>query len=228
MRRPKYKSSRVGRFDGTLIVNGGYDVESGHSAIARGDAELVVFGVPFLANPDLPIRYAKAAPLNVPDQATFYAGEERGATSTIRRCRRSDRGSRAAVSLENTSERPAVLVNPVPDNTRLIRTTIWDRRSSCEGYSKHDCCSRRRIRNSTADHSPMSAAGSPRRPREDVCERAARTSLHVDPELVLRRLGGKEAHLANRRVPERRSFAEGEAVACLEETYTRPNRDLGT
>jgi N-ethylmaleimide reductase len=34
--------------------------------------------VPFLANPDLPIRYAKAAPLNVPDQATFYAGEEKG------------------------------------------------------------------------------------------------------------------------------------------------------
>ena len=66
------------RFDGTLIVNGGYDLQSGNAAIARGDAELVAFGVPFLANPDLPIRYAESAPLNAPDQATFYAGEEKG------------------------------------------------------------------------------------------------------------------------------------------------------
>jgi N-ethylmaleimide reductase len=34
--------------------------------------------VPFLANPDLPVRYAKRAPLNAPDQATFYAGEAKG------------------------------------------------------------------------------------------------------------------------------------------------------
>jgi N-ethylmaleimide reductase len=34
--------------------------------------------VPFLANPDLPLRYAKRTPLNAPDQATFYAGEAKG------------------------------------------------------------------------------------------------------------------------------------------------------
>ena len=36
------------------------------------------FGVPFLANPDLPARYRSNAPLNAPDYATFYAGEEKG------------------------------------------------------------------------------------------------------------------------------------------------------
>jgi N-ethylmaleimide reductase len=67
-------------FDGTLIVNGGYDTRSAQAAIARGEADLVAFGVPFLANPDLPARYRSNAALNSPDQATFYAGEEKGYT----------------------------------------------------------------------------------------------------------------------------------------------------
>jgi N-ethylmaleimide reductase len=67
-------------FDGALIVNGGYDAQSGHAAIARGEADLVAFGVPFLANPDLPARYRSNAALNAADQATFYAGEEKGYT----------------------------------------------------------------------------------------------------------------------------------------------------
>ena len=46
--------------------------------IARGEADMVAFGVPFLANPDLPVRYRSNAALNAPDQATFYAGEEKG------------------------------------------------------------------------------------------------------------------------------------------------------
>jgi N-ethylmaleimide reductase len=65
-------------FKGTLIANGGYDARSGSAAIAQGEADLIAFGVPFLANPDLPLRYLKNAPLNAPDFATFYAGEEKG------------------------------------------------------------------------------------------------------------------------------------------------------
>jgi N-ethylmaleimide reductase len=68
------------RFKGTLILNGGYDAQSAEAAIARGDADLIAFGVPFLANPDLPVRYAQQAPLNAPDPATFYAGEAKGYT----------------------------------------------------------------------------------------------------------------------------------------------------
>lgn len=65
-------------FDGTMIVNGGYDATSAEAAIARGETDLVAFGVPFLANPDLPLRYRKRAPLNAPDASTFYAGEQKG------------------------------------------------------------------------------------------------------------------------------------------------------
>jgi len=67
-----------GKFKGALIANGGYDVHTAHAAIARGEADMVAFGVPFLANPDLPVRYRSNAALNAPDQATFYAGEEKG------------------------------------------------------------------------------------------------------------------------------------------------------
>ncbi|MES2642113.1 MAG: alkene reductase [Myxococcota bacterium] len=67
-------------FRGTYIVNGGFTQDSGNAAIASGEADLVAYGVPFLANPDLPRRFAEAAPLNAPDFATFYGGGEKGYT----------------------------------------------------------------------------------------------------------------------------------------------------
>ena len=66
------------KFNGPLIANGGYGLETANAAIACGEADLVAFGVPFLANPDLPIRFRRHADLNAPDPATFYAGEEKG------------------------------------------------------------------------------------------------------------------------------------------------------
>jgi N-ethylmaleimide reductase len=65
-------------FKGTLMLNGGYDARSGNEAIEKGDADLISFGVLFLANPDLPERFRKNAPLNSADVATFYTGEEKG------------------------------------------------------------------------------------------------------------------------------------------------------
>ncbi len=65
-------------FRGALIVNGGYDAASANAAIVSGEADLVAFGVPFLANPDLPLRYRSGAALNAPDRGTFYAGEAKG------------------------------------------------------------------------------------------------------------------------------------------------------
>jgi N-ethylmaleimide reductase len=67
-------------FQGTLIVNGGYDARTGEAALSRREAELVAYGVPFLANPDLPKRFQREAPLNPPDFSTFYSGEEKGYT----------------------------------------------------------------------------------------------------------------------------------------------------
>ena len=68
------------KFDRTYIVNGGFDMVTANAAIRRGETDLVAFGVPFLANPDLPKRYRADAPLNTPDQATFYSGEDKGYT----------------------------------------------------------------------------------------------------------------------------------------------------
>ncbi|NOK36139.1 alkene reductase [Corallococcus exercitus] len=68
-------------FPGTLIANGGYDAQEGEAVLARGEADLVAYGVPFLANPDLPERFQKTAPLNPPDPATFFQGEEQGYTN---------------------------------------------------------------------------------------------------------------------------------------------------
>lgn len=51
-------------FGGPLIINGGYDREAAIAAIASGEAELVAFGIPFIANPDLPERLRREAPLN--------------------------------------------------------------------------------------------------------------------------------------------------------------------
>ncbi|MGA9049048.1 MAG: alkene reductase [Dehalococcoidia bacterium] len=65
-------------FKRTLILNGGYNASSGNDAIREGRADLISFGSQFLANPDLPERFKKNAPLNTPDHHTYYAGEEKG------------------------------------------------------------------------------------------------------------------------------------------------------
>lgn len=67
-------------FRGTLIANGGYDAQAAETALARGDADLVSFGMSFLANPDLVERFRRGAPLNEPDRTTFFSGEARGYT----------------------------------------------------------------------------------------------------------------------------------------------------
>lgn len=67
-------------FERTFILNGGYGLQSGNEAIIRGEADLIAFGVPFLANPDLPERFRQNEPLNEPDMATFYVGGAKGYT----------------------------------------------------------------------------------------------------------------------------------------------------
>ncbi|MEO0013663.1 MAG: hypothetical protein RLZZ535_2052, partial [Cyanobacteriota bacterium] len=59
-------------YQGNIITNGGYNKETGNSAIASGNAELVSYGRPYLANPDLVKRFVVNAPLNEPDSKTFY------------------------------------------------------------------------------------------------------------------------------------------------------------
>ena len=61
-------------FRGAWIANNNYDAERAARTIAAGNADLVSFGRPFIANPDLPERVRRGAPLNVIDNATAYAG----------------------------------------------------------------------------------------------------------------------------------------------------------
>ena len=68
------------KFSGTLILNGGYDAQTGNKAIENGKADLISFGVLFLANPDLPERFRINGSLNPVDVSTFYMGEEKGYT----------------------------------------------------------------------------------------------------------------------------------------------------
>lgn len=68
------------RFQGTLIVNGGYDKNRGDAVLSTGAADLVAFGTLYIANPDLPQRFALNAPLNQADPTTFYGGGEKGYT----------------------------------------------------------------------------------------------------------------------------------------------------
>jgi NADH:flavin oxidoreductase / NADH oxidase family len=65
-------------WNGPYIVNGNYDYSRAMKAIADGRADFVSFGKLFLANPDLPLGFARSAPLNVPDRGAFYGADDRG------------------------------------------------------------------------------------------------------------------------------------------------------
>ena len=59
-------------FMNSFFAAGGFSRESGEEAVKSGRADVVVYGRLFLANPDLPKRFALNAPLNKYDRATFY------------------------------------------------------------------------------------------------------------------------------------------------------------
>jgi N-ethylmaleimide reductase len=68
------------RWPGVYVANNGYDGALAARRIEAGLADAVAFGRPFIANPDLVARLRLGAPLNTPDQATFYGGDAAGYT----------------------------------------------------------------------------------------------------------------------------------------------------
>lgn len=70
--RPKY--------DGIYLAGVGFDKERGERTLAEGGADAIVYGKLFLANPDLPERFRRNAPLNEWDESTFYTPGEKGYT----------------------------------------------------------------------------------------------------------------------------------------------------
>lgn len=68
------------RWSGAYMANNGYDRQRAIQAVESGAADLVAFGRPYIANPDLTERLARNAPLNEPDPETFYGGGREGYT----------------------------------------------------------------------------------------------------------------------------------------------------
>ncbi|MBJ7264847.1 MAG: alkene reductase, partial [Burkholderiaceae bacterium] len=68
------------RFKNTYMANNGYDLNLANAQLAEGKADLIAFGLPYIANPDLVERLQAGAPLAKPDQATMYGGGEKGYT----------------------------------------------------------------------------------------------------------------------------------------------------
>jgi N-ethylmaleimide reductase len=67
-------------YDGTIIINRGFNKVTAGQVLNDGDADLVSFGVPFIANPDLVERFKANAPLSQADPSTFYTPGEKGYT----------------------------------------------------------------------------------------------------------------------------------------------------
>jgi N-ethylmaleimide reductase len=74
------KASLRAAFKGTFILAGGFDRASAERALEAGQADLIAFARPFLANPDLVARLRTNAPLNAPDATTFYTPGAKGYT----------------------------------------------------------------------------------------------------------------------------------------------------
>lgn len=65
---------------GTMLVVGGFTKATGEAALWTGRADAVVYGRPFISNPDLVERFRLDTPLNAWDAKTFYGGDDHGYT----------------------------------------------------------------------------------------------------------------------------------------------------
>jgi N-ethylmaleimide reductase len=77
---PVAKAAIRQKFKGAVILSGGYDADSAGRDLSENKGDLVAFGRPFIANPNLVEKLRKKAPLNIPDQATLYTPGEKGYT----------------------------------------------------------------------------------------------------------------------------------------------------
>jgi N-ethylmaleimide reductase len=75
-----FKDRLRAAFDGVFILAGGFDAATAEAALAGKHADLIAFGRPFLANPDLVERMHVGAALAGPDMATFYTPGPKGYT----------------------------------------------------------------------------------------------------------------------------------------------------
>ena len=75
-----FRQAVRGAFSGTILYAGKYSKDKATGLIESGLGDLVGFGRPFIANPDLPARIENDWPLNLLNPATLYGGAEEGYT----------------------------------------------------------------------------------------------------------------------------------------------------
>lgn len=68
------------RYQGLVVLAGGYTAKTAEAALQAGLADLIAFGKPFIANPDLPERFRHNIPLAAGDPDTYYQGGDEGYT----------------------------------------------------------------------------------------------------------------------------------------------------
>lgn len=69
-------NSLAAGFNGTVLLAGGFNAKSGAEQVAAGHCDAVGYGRAFLANPDLPKRFALGTELNAYDRDTFYIQDQ--------------------------------------------------------------------------------------------------------------------------------------------------------
>ncbi len=74
------KESLRAAFKGTFILAGGFEHDSAEAALAKGRADLIAFGRPFIANPDWVARMQSGVAANDLDMSTFYTPGAKGYT----------------------------------------------------------------------------------------------------------------------------------------------------
>lgn len=80
---PDYHAILRPLFAGPYLAGAGLTKESANALLASGKADAAVFGAAFIANPDLPARFAADSPLAAPDPSTFYTPGAQGYTDYL-------------------------------------------------------------------------------------------------------------------------------------------------
>lgn len=74
----KIKNMFRNNFNNTIILSGGYDKDRAEKDLNDDKGDLIAFGRPVLANPDLLVRFEKGIELNQPNYDLLYTGGEKG------------------------------------------------------------------------------------------------------------------------------------------------------
>jgi len=77
---PRHAPAVKRAFGGVVIANQGFNAQTAQQVLDAGESDAVAWGKDFIANPDLPRRLQIDAPLNTPDESTFYSDGPHGYT----------------------------------------------------------------------------------------------------------------------------------------------------